>query len=80
MAAVRPQYIISKLADPIFAIFIGVSAATVRINREEKREGRDTHSTVSALLRRLRIPEEWRMGFLDNVWKENMRRKLALQE
>ncbi|KAK3951850.1 hypothetical protein QBC32DRAFT_342940, partial [Pseudoneurospora amorphoporcata] len=35
-----PVYIISRVADPIFAVFIGVSAAALRINREEKEKGR----------------------------------------
>lgn len=37
-----PVYIISRVVDPIFAVFIGVSAAALRINREEKEKGRTT--------------------------------------
>jgi len=46
-----PTYIISRVADPIFGVFIGVSAAVVRINREEKEKGRTTQETLSALRR-----------------------------
>lgn len=46
-----PTYIISKVADPIFALFIGLSAAATRINREEKDKGRSTSETVNAGLR-----------------------------
>ncbi|ROW04044.1 hypothetical protein VSDG_01104 [Cytospora chrysosperma] len=46
-----PTYIISKVADPIFAVFIGLSAAATRINREEKEKGRTTSETVNAGLR-----------------------------
>lgn len=35
-------YIISRVADPIFALFIGLSAAGLRINREEKAKGKTT--------------------------------------
>ncbi|KAJ2992709.1 hypothetical protein NUW58_g2076 [Xylaria curta] len=31
-----PTYIISRVADPIFAVVIGLGAAALRINREEK--------------------------------------------
>lgn len=48
-----PTYIISKVADPIFAVFIGLSAAATRINREEKEKGRTTSDTVNAGLRRI---------------------------
>lgn len=43
-----PTYIISKVADPIFAVVIGLSAATTRINREEKEKGVPTSETVAA--------------------------------
>lgn len=44
-------YIISRSLDPIFALFIGVGAATMRINREEKELGRSTKETLDAGLR-----------------------------
>jgi L-cystine uptake protein TcyP (sodium:dicarboxylate symporter family) len=46
-----PVYIISRVADPIFAVFIGVSAAALRINREEKEKGRTTRDTIEAARR-----------------------------
>jgi hypothetical protein len=46
-----PAYIISRVADPIFAVFIGVSAAVTRINREEKAKGKTTDETIQAALR-----------------------------
>jgi len=48
-----PVYIISRVADPIFAVFIGVSAAALRINREEKEKGRTTQEVIQAARRRL---------------------------
>lgn len=35
-----PTYIISRVADPIFAFVIGLSAAATRINREEQAKGK----------------------------------------
>lgn len=46
-----PAHLISKTLDPVFALFIGVSAAATRINREEKELGRGTKETVDSLLR-----------------------------
>jgi len=46
-----PAYIISRIADPIFAVVMGISAAAMRINREEKEKGRTTQQTVDAALR-----------------------------
>jgi L-cystine uptake protein TcyP (sodium:dicarboxylate symporter family) len=48
-----PVYIISRVADPIFAVFIGVSAAALRINREEKDKGKSTQEIVETARRRL---------------------------
>jgi hypothetical protein len=48
-----PTYIINRVADPIFAVAIGLSAAVTRINREEKAQGRSTNETMEAGLRRL---------------------------
>ncbi|KAM7190524.1 hypothetical protein V8F33_009423 [Rhypophila sp. PSN 637] len=44
-------YIISRVADPMFAAFIGLSAAALRIRREEKAAGRTTPQTLEALRR-----------------------------
>ncbi|CRK34562.1 hypothetical protein BN1708_006397 [Verticillium longisporum] len=41
-----PTYIISRVADPIFALAIGLGAAVTRINREEKDKGRSTQETI----------------------------------
>lgn len=49
-----PTYIISKVADPIFAVFIGLSAAATRINREEKEKGKATSETIDSGLRYVR--------------------------
>ncbi|KAI9803956.1 MAG: hypothetical protein M1833_000237 [Piccolia ochrophora] len=37
--AIRYNYIISRNLDPLFALFIGLSAAAVRIRREEVAKG-----------------------------------------
>ncbi|KKA29839.1 hypothetical protein TD95_000462 [Thielaviopsis punctulata] len=47
------SYIISRAIDPIFAIFIGVSAAAMRINREGVEQGRTTQQTIQIGLRRM---------------------------
>jgi hypothetical protein len=46
-----PAHLISKVGDPIFALFIGLSAAATRINREEKELGHSTQQTIDAGLR-----------------------------
>jgi CBS domain containing-hemolysin-like protein len=46
-----PVYIISRVADPVFAVFIGISAAVLRIKREEKEKGRTTQETIEAARR-----------------------------
>ncbi|KAI5852212.1 hypothetical protein BZA05DRAFT_444755 [Tricharina praecox] len=43
-------YLISRAADPLFALFIGASAASIRIRREEAEAGRG--GTVLETLRR----------------------------
>ncbi|EJP62469.1 hypothetical protein ACQRIT_000288 [Beauveria bassiana] len=48
-----PTYIISKVADPIFAVVIGLAAAGLRINREEEAKGYSTSQTIQTGLRRL---------------------------
>ncbi|KAI0506627.1 hypothetical protein F5B22DRAFT_650590 [Xylaria bambusicola] len=48
-----PTYIISRVADPIFAVVIGLGAATLRINREEKEKGKTTEQTIESAKRRL---------------------------
>lgn len=46
---------ISRAVDPIFAVSVGVAAAAVRINREEKEKGRTTQESYSALKRRFNM-------------------------
>ncbi|KAF1735885.1 hypothetical protein CRV24_004813 [Beauveria bassiana] len=46
-----PTYIISKVADPIFAVVIGLAAAGLRINREEEAKGYSTSQTIQTGLR-----------------------------
>ncbi|KAH9218642.1 hypothetical protein DL95DRAFT_385325, partial [Leptodontidium sp. 2 PMI_412] len=48
-----PTYLISRIGDPLFALFIGLGAAATRINREEKEQGRSTSQTVESGLRRV---------------------------
>ena len=43
-----PAHLISKIGDPIFAVFIGLSAAVTRINREEKEVGHSTKETLDS--------------------------------
>ncbi|KAI3341264.1 hypothetical protein F4824DRAFT_496009 [Ustulina deusta] len=43
-----PTYIISRVADPIFAVAIGLGAAALRINREEKEKGKTTQQTIES--------------------------------
>lgn len=43
-----PAYIISKVGDPIFALAIGLGAAAMRINREEKAKGKTTSEILEA--------------------------------
>jgi hypothetical protein len=57
-----PTYLISRVADPIFALFIGLSAAATRINREEKELGHTTQQTIDAGLRYVACTlNRWRM-------------------
>ncbi|KAI1344002.1 hypothetical protein F5Y15DRAFT_411853 [Xylariaceae sp. FL0016] len=48
-----PTYIISRAADPVFAVVCGLSAAALRINREEKEKGQTSQQTLDALKRRM---------------------------
>jgi hypothetical protein len=43
-----PTFLISRVADPIFALLIGLSAAAMRINREEKELGHSTQQTIDS--------------------------------
>ncbi|GAW25812.1 putative non-classical export protein 1 [Rosellinia necatrix] len=48
-----PTYIISRVADPIFAVAIGLGAAALRVNREEKEKGKTAQQTIASAKRRL---------------------------
>ncbi|QUC23969.1 uncharacterized protein UV8b_08210 [Ustilaginoidea virens] len=48
-----PTYIISRVGDPIFAVLIGLSAAAMRIGREERAKGYTARQTVENGLRRI---------------------------
>jgi hypothetical protein len=41
-------YLLTRGLDPVFALFIGLSAAAMRINREEKEAGRTSKETVDS--------------------------------
>lgn len=43
----------SRGIDPFFALGVGMAAAAVRINREEKEKGKTTQQTVDSFQRRL---------------------------
>ncbi|KAF4126313.1 Protein of unknown function (DUF2665) [Geosmithia morbida] len=47
-----PTYVISRIADPIFAVVVGLSAAATRITREEKDKGKTTSETIHTGLRK----------------------------
>ncbi|TQS36063.1 hypothetical protein Golomagni_03494 [Golovinomyces magnicellulatus] len=46
-------YLISKFGDPIFAIFIGLTAAVIKIDRKEKELGHSSQETINAARRRM---------------------------
>ncbi|KAI9672908.1 MAG: hypothetical protein M1829_004458 [Trizodia sp. TS-e1964] len=54
------SYIISKHLDPVFALAIGLSAAAVRIRREEREKGRGVEQSWAVLKRRVAAPHRWR--------------------
>lgn len=59
-----PTYIISRVADPIFAVIIGISAAGLRINREETEKGYSTSQTVQTGLRYVSLYEKGNHFFI----------------
>ncbi|KJF60001.1 uncharacterized protein CIMG_12670 [Coccidioides immitis RS] len=48
--AVAYPYLISKFGDPLFALFIGTSAAYVRIRREHREKHPDAPSDMLSIL------------------------------
>ncbi|KAL1306543.1 hypothetical protein AAFC00_005233 [Neodothiora populina] len=53
MSAPRYAYIISRNLDPVFAIFIGISATAVRVNRDEKDKGKTPAVMLEDIKRRV---------------------------
>ncbi|KAK5045025.1 hypothetical protein LTR84_010173 [Exophiala bonariae] len=49
MASIAQPWLISKFVDPIFAVFIGLSAATLRIRREQLEKYPNENATPLAL-------------------------------
>jgi hypothetical protein len=47
-----------RTLDPIFAVSVGIAAATVRINREEKEKGKSFEESKASLQRRAALA--WR--------------------
>ncbi len=45
----------NRTLDPLFALSIGLTAALVRINREEKEKGKSTTQTIDSLKRRWQL-------------------------
>jgi len=43
-----PTYVISKAADPVFAVAAGLAAAATRITREGKEKGKTAQQTAEA--------------------------------
>ncbi|KAF1827804.1 uncharacterized protein K489DRAFT_298730, partial [Dissoconium aciculare CBS 342.82] len=43
----------SRAIDPIFAVGVGITAAAVRINRDEKAKDQTTEQTIASLKRRV---------------------------
>ncbi|KAK4963170.1 hypothetical protein LTR10_000798 [Elasticomyces elasticus] len=48
-------YLIGRVIDPLYAVFIGAGAAAVRIRREEKEKGRNTSDSVESLKQRVQM-------------------------
>ncbi|KAI5841478.1 hypothetical protein DFP73DRAFT_555890 [Morchella snyderi] len=46
------KYLISKIGDPLFALFVGVGAAAVRVKREEEEAGRTPAEAWNSFVRR----------------------------
>ncbi|TKA73124.1 hypothetical protein B0A55_06259 [Friedmanniomyces simplex] len=46
-------YLIGRVIDPLYAVFIGAGAAAVRIRREEKEKGRTVAGSVEGLKKRV---------------------------
>ncbi|KAK6583761.1 hypothetical protein PZA11_003491 [Diplocarpon coronariae] len=62
MPAPAPAHLISRAADPVFALLIGLGAAATRIHREEKEAGRGGWATIETGLRRTGLSSKSREG------------------
>ena len=49
-----------RVGDPIFAMSVGIAAAVVRVNREEKEKGHSTQQILDTLKRR--ASAAWEQG------------------
>ena len=60
MAAIAQPWLISKFIDPIFAMSVGFSAASLRIRREEKGKYPEEENNWSALWKKgVRMGNGW---------------------
>ena len=57
----HPSNTSRRTLDPIFAVSVGITAAVVRINREEKEKGKSFEESKASLQRRAAL-----------AWKEVM--------
>lgn len=55
------------MADPIFAVAIGLGAAATRINREEQEKGCDASQTIATGIRRAKLTLGMEAGSTPNV-------------
>ncbi|EMC96571.1 hypothetical protein BAUCODRAFT_70466 [Baudoinia panamericana UAMH 10762] len=55
MQVVLRANIYIRIADPVYAMSIGVAAAFVRIRREEKEKDRTTQQSIDGLRRRVNV-------------------------
>lgn len=51
MSAVAGSHIISRLGDPLFALFIGSTSAYIRIKREHKEKHPESPDSLGYLLK-----------------------------
>jgi hypothetical protein len=67
MSAIAQPWLISKFFDPIFAMGVGISAAALRIRREEKEKYPEEENNWAAL---------WQKGVrMGNGWVTDFRKK-----
>lgn len=60
MSAIAQPWLISKFFDPIFAMGVGISAAALRIRREEKEKYPQEENNWAALCQKgVRMGDGW---------------------